>query len=260
MTKPRIFAPPPVPSARAPAAHAPPPVAQMKPMPGTAHRPHVPPVPLHRQLPASPPRVQMRPAWTPLPNASPRRAGTVQLAAALDEPAISESDQRTAARFGLRLVHENKDFAFYEKAAGSDGDEGAEVTQYWYRAITEEELGMLDAARTLPMYDSYGGIASNRSYVKKYFNNKSASQYIVEFMTPSPGWLHQYLRDNHKINPKPESGASSFGLGETGTNTVGAVHGVKPGTKIDLGGQFNLWLMDRTVRWTIVNARFDKRK
>lgn len=201
----------------------------------------------------------MRPAWSPVPNAPPPRARTIQRAAALDTPAISESDQRTAARFGLHLVHENKDFAFYEKAAGSDGEENAETTQYWYRAITEEELRSLDAVRILPMYEAYGGVASNRSYVKKYFNNKSPSKYIVEFKTPSPGWLHKHLRDTYKINPKPESGASSFGLGETGTNTVGAVQGIKPGSKIDLGGEFNLWLMDRTVRWTVVNARFDKK-
>jgi hypothetical protein len=210
----------------------------------------------------------MQPAWNPMPNAplratghpGPARARTVQLAEALDVPNISEEDQRTAARFGLRLTHQNKDFAYYEKAAGSDGDESADTTQYWYRAITDEELRSLDAVRILPMYESYGGIASNRTYVKKYFNNKSTAKYIVEFKTPGPGWLYKYLRDNYKINPKPESGASSFGLGEKGTNTVGAVSGVTPGTKIDLGGEFNLWLMDRTIRWTIVNARFDKKK
>lgn len=65
MAKDRYFAPPPTPPIRKPTLHAPPPVAQTKPMPGTvaAHRASPPPVPpAHgRAGHAPPPVAQMKP-------------------------------------------------------------------------------------------------------------------------------------------------------------------------------------------------------
>ena len=146
----------------------------------------------------------------------------------------------------LKYKRENKDWKFY----GVD-DIGQEVnpnpstsTLFWYRAIEPEKYDYLLANNQFPQEKSYGGIANNHKYAGKYLTNKSEANRIVEFNTTKKGELYKYFKENGVNEPKPEDGAISYGLGDTGT---------KPkGVPLQL---FNGLLTSGDITWRVVDKK-----
>lgn len=108
---------------------------------------------------------------------------------------------------------------YLRRASGQAAYVPAENAMYWYRAMDWGEFSKLKSKQQFVATDSYGGIASCRDYSAKYVGKASTDvvMVIVEWTIPPGGRLYELMREAG-INPKGESGASSYGLGETGTN------------------------------------------
>ncbi len=144
-------------------------------------------------------------------------------------------------RYNLQYRHHNDSFIFLTADAGQDGYIVANMTQYWYRAMTSDEWSILANCRQFHG-DSFGGIAPNREYVRQYFNRASTADCIVQFNTPGKGFLYHEFTENHGWQIKGEGGGT-YGLGPTGIEGGAA------------GRLFNEFLQGAVITWNIVDLK-----
>ncbi|MDB9341178.1 MULTISPECIES: DUF4157 domain-containing protein [Cyanophyceae] len=145
--------------------------------------------------------------------------------------------------YGLTYRHHNDEFIYMTTDARQEDNIIAKDAQYWYRAMPEEEY-LSFASRFEFNGDSYGGIAPNRTYVRqpKYFGNNKPATHVVEFSTPTKGYLYNLFRQHLGVhgNPKAEGGGT-FGLGPSGNGQGRA------------GVIFNQLLRDAEINFRVVD-------
>lgn len=142
--------------------------------------------------------------------------------------------------YQLEYRHHNDYVIFLNAPAGQDYYIQAQYTQYWYRSMTTPEFDQLN--RNNRFYgDSYGGIAPYREYAGQYLTNTSPSTHIVEFKTPSAGFL--YTEFTSKSWGVKAEGGGTYGLGPTGSGGGAA------------GAAFNKLLALRKISWELVDLR-----
>lgn len=149
--------------------------------------------------------------------------------------------------YNLEYRHHNDEWIYLEAHANQDVYKPAADTQYWYRSMTEEEFDKLN--RNNRFYgNTYGGIAPYRKYVRDYFTNNSDGCYIVEFKTPSAGFLYQeFVKRKAEWGDVKAEGGGTYGLGPTGHGAGSA------------GAEFNRLLALRTITWEVVDLRISNK-
>ncbi|CAM3645918.1 hypothetical protein [Rahnella] len=169
---------------------------------------------------------------------------------ALTKPLLCDLDK-------LRLKHDRFEAIDIKQKGPLEYD----IAKYWYRAMPTDEYQMLEVKNRLYFMDnpakseSYGGIATNYNYVsnsKGYFGAHHPAVYIVEFETPSPGYLYKMFTAENIVAPKPEGDGGSYGLGPKGTNHLG--HEVIKGKA---GLLFNNMLARGNIKWRVVAVKTD---
>jgi hypothetical protein len=115
-------------------------------------------------------------------------------------------------------------------AVVDDENRTAEETTHWYRSMTKTEFDMLWKWNMIQS-ESYFGIAPNRSYVYKYFTEKSAGSHIVEFGPTLQLALDEdfsiYGHFHERGFSLKAEGGGTFGLGETGSSSAKQAAAVK---------------------------------
>lgn len=147
--------------------------------------------------------------------------------------------------YSLEYRHHNDALIYLRAPAQQHSYWLAKDAQYWYRAMTSDEFDKLN--RNNRFYgSSYGGIAPNREYVvqDKYFGNLKPATHVVEFKTPSAGFLYEQFSP-HKLDwgDIKAEGGGTYGLGPDG-NGGGAA-----------GAAFNKLLATRQITWELVDLK-----
>jgi hypothetical protein len=130
---------------------------------------------------------------------------------------------------------------------------GIEIEQaiFWYRALSEDEYQMLEEKNRLFFADNpcvksgYGGIATNYNYVsspRTYFGKKHSATHVIEFKTPTAGFLYNEFRAQG-IPLKAEGDGGTYGLGETGSKNGMA------------GILFNKLLAQKIITWRVIAVK-----
>lgn len=129
---------------------------------------------------------------------------------------ITEQEKDLIVKFGLTYERHNDRFIYLQTEAGQEGRMVAADARYWYRAVTMDEYQDLRQTGEFAQSESYGGIATNRSYAKQYLTDQSTSVIIAEFDTLQAGKVYQLFTANG-IQIKAEGDGGTYGLGEKGT-------------------------------------------
>jgi hypothetical protein len=145
--------------------------------------------------------------------------------------------------YHLVYRHHNDEWIYLTAPVFEEAYTTAAEARYWYRSMTPSEFETLNRNNRFHG-DSYGGIATHRQYVRQYFTNNSEGTHLVEFTTPSAGFLFQQLTPIGQIKAE---GGGTFGLGPTGTGAGKA------------GAAFNSLLAKRQITWELVDLRISNR-
>ncbi|WP_323837814.1 hypothetical protein [Photorhabdus africana] len=90
--------------------------------------------------------------------------------------------------------------------------------------------------------ESFCGITPQYTYAKPYPQGKKP-KIMIEFTTEGSGWLYNEFTTKHKCEYKLEAGASSYGLGKTGTKCKDSKD-----PKYNAGTEFNKWLSTNKIQ------------
>lgn len=116
-------------------------------------------------------------------------------------------------------------------------------SQYFFRAVTEQEYMNLCSRGYFDREDSYQGIAPTEDYALKYFG-ANMNRHLIEFKVNNSINLVSEFRDAG-TSQKAEDGIMSLGLGKKASP-------VKAGSPANGGDYFMYCLKSKTIRWRLV--------
>lgn len=142
----------------------------------------------------------------------------------------------------IAYLRHNDQVIFFNSTVevAQEGRMEAPEAKYWYRAMTVEEYAHLCKENQILQGHSYGGIATNAGYVKKYMGNNASNTHLIEFQPFEINVYKKFTSLRPKADMKAEGDGGTFGLGLTGQNSG------------KCGELFNEWLSEDKINWRLV--------